>query len=95
MNWYIILGLFVIAVSCGIYIVPFYAIMQHRSEAKYLSRVIAANNVMNAFFMVLASLVIIALVQFDLDLLQIFMLVGMSNILVFLSIQRIVKKRLG
>ncbi len=95
MNWYILLGLFVIAFSCGIYIVPLYAIIQHRCEPKYLSRVIAANNVMNALFMVLASIVIVALVQFELDLLQILMLVGMSNILVFLSIQKIVKKRLG
>jgi hypothetical protein len=36
-SWFIIFGLLVIAIFSGIYIVPLYAIMQHRSEEKYLS----------------------------------------------------------
>lgn len=94
-SWLIILGLLVVAISSGIYIVPLYAIMQHRSEAKYLSRIIAANNVLNALFMVISSIVIVALIQLKFDLLQIFLLLGTTNILVFFIIRKIVNQNLN
>lgn len=94
-SWLIILGLLVVAISSGIYIVPLYAIMQHRSETKYLSRVIAANNVLNALFMVISSVVIVALIQLKFDLLQIFLLLGTTNILVFFIIRKIVNQNLN
>jgi acyl-[acyl-carrier-protein]-phospholipid O-acyltransferase/long-chain-fatty-acid--[acyl-carrier-protein] ligase len=94
-SWLIILGLLVAAISSGIYIVPLYAIMQHRSEAKYLSRIIAANNVLNALFMVISSIVIVALIQLKFDLLQIFLLLGTTNILVFFIIRKIVNQNLN
>ncbi len=94
-SWLIILGLLVVAISSGIYIVPLYAIMQHRSEAKYLSRIIAANNVLNALFMVMSSVVIVALIQLKFDLLQIFLLLGTTNILVFFIIRKIVNQNLN
>jgi hypothetical protein len=40
----------------GLYIVPLYALVQQRSEVSKRSRIIAANNVFNALFMVVASL---------------------------------------
>jgi acyl-[acyl-carrier-protein]-phospholipid O-acyltransferase/long-chain-fatty-acid--[acyl-carrier-protein] ligase len=94
-SWLIILGLLVVAISSGIYIVPLYAIMQHRSEAKYLSRIIAANNVLNALFMVISSIVMVALIQLKFDLLQIFLLLGTTNILVFFVIRKIINQNLN
>lgn len=94
-SWLIILGLLTIAVFSGIYIVPLYAIMQHRSEEKYLSRIIAANNVLNALFMVISSIGVVALSKLNFSLLQIFLLVGIVNIFVFFIIKKIVKRRLG
>ena len=93
-GWFIILGLLTIAVFSGIYIVPLYAIMQHRSEGKYLSRIIAANNVLNALFMVTSSISLVILFKLKLDLLQIFLLIGIINIFVFFIIKKIVKRRL-
>jgi len=93
-SWFIVLGLLTIAIFSGIYIVPLYAIMQHHSDAKYLSRIIAANNVLNALFMVLASIITIVLFKLNFTLLQIFLLVGIINIFVFLIIKRIIKKRM-
>lgn len=92
---FIILGLLTIAIFSGIYIVPLYAIMQHRSEQKYLSRIIAANNVMNALFMVLSSIFIVVLLKINFNLLQIFLLVGIINIFVFFIIKKIVKRNLS
>lgn len=91
-GWFIILGLFIISVFSGIYIVPLYAIMQHRSEGKYLSRIIAANNVLNAFFMVTSSVSLVILFKLKIDLLQIFLLIGIINIFVFFIIKKIVKR---
>src|SRR5690606_18709286 len=69
----IMLSLLTISIFSGIYIVPLYAIMQHRSNFKYLSRIIAANNVLNALFMVASSLVIIILIKAHFTILQIFL----------------------
>ncbi len=45
-----------LGVSGGLFIVPLYALIQQRSDPHKCSRVIAANNVLNALFMVIASL---------------------------------------
>ena len=94
-SWFIILGLLTIAIFSGIYIVPLYAIMQHRSETQYLSRIIAANNVLNALFMVISSVSLVALLKLEFSLLQIFLLVGIINIFVFFIIKKIVKQKLS
>jgi 1-acyl-sn-glycerol-3-phosphate acyltransferase len=44
-----------LGISGGIYIVPLFALVQQRSEPSKRSRIIAANNVLNALFMVVAS----------------------------------------
>ncbi len=93
-SWFILLGLLTIAVFSGIYIVPLYAIMQHRSKEKYLSRIIAANNVLNALFMVISSISLITLFKLKLTLLQIFLLIGIINIFIFFIIRKIVKQRI-
>ncbi len=94
-SWLIILGLLTIAVFSGIYIVPLYAIMQHRSKRKYLSRIIAANNVLNALFMVISSISVVVLFKLNFSLLQIFLLVGIINIFVFFTIKKIVKQKIS
>ncbi len=43
----------------GIFSVPLYAILQARSEASYRARNIAANNILNSIFMIVASLLAI------------------------------------
>jgi len=94
-SWLIILGLITIVISSGIYIVPLYAIVQHISKEKHLSRIIAANNVLNALFMVFSSIAIVILSKLNISLLQIFLLVGLFNILVFLAINKIVKHKIS
>lgn len=57
----IVLDLFALGAAGGLFIVPLYALMQHRSEESERSRVIAANNIVNAVFMVGAALFAVAL----------------------------------
>ena len=54
-GWHAILDLFGVAFAGGLYAVPLNAIMQNRSSPPKRSRVIAANNVINALFMILAT----------------------------------------
>jgi MFS family permease len=86
LGYFIVLGLLIVAIFSGIYIVPLYAIMQHRSNNQYLSRIIAANNVLNAVFMVASSLIIIALSKMQLTLLQIFFAIGICNFILNLKL---------
>jgi len=92
--WFIIGGLLMLSIFSGIYIVPLYAIMQHRSDEKYLARIIAANNVMNALFMVLASIFAVVVFALGLNVIQLLLAVGIINIPVFFIIRDIVKRRL-
>lgn len=48
-------GVLLLAVSGGVFTVPLYTLLQGRSEPDARARVVAANNVMNAVFMVLGS----------------------------------------
>ena len=47
---------FAIGLFGGFYIVPLYALVQSRSAPSHRSRIIAANNILNALFMVVGSL---------------------------------------
>jgi hypothetical protein len=58
--------------SAGLYIVPLYALIQSRSDPKQVSRMIAANNVMNAFAMILSSLMAILLLSWGASILNVF-----------------------
>lgn len=51
----VLFDLVMIGVFGGLYIVPLFAIVQTRSAAAYRSRIIAANNIINALFMVGAA----------------------------------------
>ena len=51
----VMFDLFMMAVFSGLYIVPLFALVQSRSDKNKVSRVIAANNILNALFMVVAA----------------------------------------
>lgn len=91
----IMASLLMLAICSGLYIVPLYTIMQHRSDDHFLARIIAANNVMNALFMVLASLGALGLFACGLKVTEVLLVVGLLNIPVFFVIRGAVRKRLN
>lgn len=93
-SWGIIGGLLALSVCAGIYIVPLYTIMQHRSDDKYLARIIAAANVVNALFMVMASVVALVLFSLNFTSVQILLAVGVMNIPVVFIVRGVVRRRL-
>ncbi|HEX5787386.1 MAG TPA: MFS transporter [Woeseiaceae bacterium] len=66
----------------GLYSVPLYALVQQRSERRHLSRIIAANNIVNAVFMVGASLLSIAVLGSGFSIPELFLVLAVLNALV-------------
>nr|WP_298380292.1 MFS transporter [uncultured Halomonas sp.] len=67
--WRMMLDLALIGAGGGLYIVPLYTLVQLESRDDHRARMIAANNLLNSFFMILAALFgIVLLSVFDLSL---------------------------
>lgn len=78
-SWRLIFDLFVISVSAGMFIVPLYALMQHDSEPEHRARVIAANNVLNALFMVIAAVGTLAMLSASFTIPHVFLTIAILN----------------
>jgi 1-acyl-sn-glycerol-3-phosphate acyltransferase len=79
-SWRVLLDLGLIGVFGGFFIVPLYALVQQRSRREVMSRVIGANNILNAVFMVAAAiLAAIALNFAGLSIVQLLLLTGILN----------------
>jgi 1-acyl-sn-glycerol-3-phosphate acyltransferase len=74
--------LFLMAMFAGFFSVPLYAMMQARSEPHYRARIIAANNILNAIFMVVASIMAAVLLKSGLSLPELYLVVGIMNLAV-------------
>jgi 1-acyl-sn-glycerol-3-phosphate acyltransferase len=81
-NIRVMLDLFLMAMFAGFFSVPLYAMMQARSEPHYRARIIAANNILNAIFMVVASIMAAGLLKAGLTLPQLYLVVGIMNLAV-------------
>lgn len=84
----IILDILLLGMFGGFYIVPLYASVQHRTDAPHRSRVIAANNVLNAFLMVVAAVLAILVLGSGFSIGSLFLLVSVLNGCVALFIFR-------
>jgi hypothetical protein len=71
--------LFLLAFFSGLYSVPLYAVIQQRAEPSHRARIIAANNILNALFMIVAALMAKALLDAGLTLPQLFLVVAIMN----------------
>lgn len=89
-SWHILFDILMLGLFGGIYIVPLYALIQSRSDSRYRSRIIAANNIINAFLMVLSALLAIALLSAGLTIPQLFLVMALLNALVAIYIYTLV-----
>ena len=86
----VLLDLALIGLFGGFYIVPLYALIQTRSDARHRSRIIAGNNILNAAFMVAAAGVAIGLFAAGLTIPQLILVLALMNALVALYIYTLV-----
>jgi 1-acyl-sn-glycerol-3-phosphate acyltransferase len=89
-HWRVMADLFLLALFSGFYSVPLYALIQSRCEPSHRARIIAANNILNALFMVAASLMAAALLHEGLGLPQLYLVVGVLNAAVAVYIYTLV-----
>jgi MFS family permease len=71
-----------ISIAAGFFSVPLYAFVQHRAKAIECARVIAALNVNNAFFMVVASVFAAFTLEKGLSYAQLILIVGALSLVV-------------
>lgn len=85
-GWRISFDLLLISICGGLYTVPLYAILQQRSDPSYRARVIASNNIINAFFMVIAALGTVILLKLHFTVNDVFLTMAILNAFVALYI---------
>lgn len=85
-HWRVMADLLLLSLFAGLYSVPMYALIQLRSPATHRARIIAANNILNALFMIASAVIAGALLKADVSIPQIFFLTGLANAVVALYI---------
>lgn len=89
--WWILGSILGIGVFGGFYIVPLYALIQSRTAEHERARVIAANNILNALFMVVSAIVSILFLSLaELSIPQLFLAASLMNVAVNAYIFKIV-----
>lgn len=78
-----------VAIAGGIYIVPLYALLQVRSKRQYRSRVIATNNIMNAVYIVIASIISMAMLAIGVSVSSLLFVMTLVNLFTAILICRI------
>jgi MFS family permease len=81
-SWRVLLDLALIGLFGGFYIVPLNAMVQKRSKPNHRARVIAANNILNALFMVISALSTVAVLQSGFTIADIFLSLGILTAIV-------------
>ena len=81
-HWRVLLDLALLSLFAGIYSVPMYALIQIRSQPTHRARIIAANNILNALFMIVSSIGVGALLSAGFTIPQVFLVVGLLNAVV-------------
>ena len=89
-HWHVMIDLFLLSLFGGLYSVPLYAMIQSRSAPSHRARIIAANNILNSMFMIVSSLMAIALFSFGITIPQLFLITGLLNALVAIYIYTLV-----
>ncbi len=78
-HWRVVADLMLIGLFGGFYIVPLYALIQQRSAESHRSRIIAANNILNALFMVASAGLAIGLLAQGVSIPGLFLVTGILN----------------
>lgn len=89
-HWRILVDLFLLAMFGGFYSVPLYALIQSRCAPTHRARIIAANNILNALFMIASALMAMALTHAGFSIPEIFLVTGLLNAAVAIYIYLLV-----
>ncbi|MDJ0699030.1 MAG: MFS transporter [Woeseiaceae bacterium] len=85
-SWRVLTDIAMLGAFGAFFSVPLYALIQQRSERQHLSRIIAANNIINAIFMVAASIMSIVILQSGFSIPELFLILAVLNVIVAIYI---------
>ena len=86
----ILFDIFMIGIASGFYIVPLYALIQERTKDSHISRVIAANNIINSLFMVVAGIAAMLFLGNGLSIPQLILVTGIMNFIIAFYIYKMI-----
>jgi 1-acyl-sn-glycerol-3-phosphate acyltransferase len=89
-NIRVLADLFLLAMFGGFYSVPLYALIQTRCEPSHRARIVAANNIVNALFMIASALMAAVLLGQGFTLPQLFLVTAILNAVVAVYIYTLV-----
>jgi 1-acyl-sn-glycerol-3-phosphate acyltransferase len=81
-HWRVMADLALLSLFAGLYSVPMYALIQMRAQPTHRARIIAANNILNALFMIASSVIAGVLLKAGFTIPQMFLVVGLANAVV-------------
>jgi MFS family permease len=76
-HWRVMIDLMLLALSAGLYSVPMYALIQLRALPTHRARIIASNNILNALFMIVSSLLVGLLLHSGFSVAEIFLVTAL------------------
>ncbi len=88
-HWPLLLCMLLVAICGGIYMVPLYAMLQSRADARFRSCIMAASNLSDAIFMTAAALVSAALLMHGFTIPDLFLILATLNIGMVLYVRKI------
>jgi 1-acyl-sn-glycerol-3-phosphate acyltransferase len=89
-HWRILADLFLLAMFGGFYSVPLYALIQSRCPSTHRARIIAANNILNALFMMVSAGMAIGLTSLGVSIPGIYAVTALLNVVVAVYIYSLV-----
>ena len=81
-HWRVMADLGLLALCAGLYSVPMYALIQLRCQPTHRARIIAANNILNALFMIASSVGAGVMLSAGFTIPEVFLVTGLLNALV-------------
>lgn len=78
-HWRIAIDLFLLAFSGGLFVVPLYTYLQVVSDESMRARTIAANNIINALFMVFGTTLVMLLLHWYIAIPEVFLILAILN----------------
>lgn len=88
-SYRIMIDILLIAICAGIYIVPLYAVMQKESAEQYRARIIAANNILNALFMVASAIFTLGMLSLSGSVADVFFIIAWVNLIAVYLIKKL------
>lgn len=88
--WRILFDLFCLSAIGGFYVVPLFAVMQYFSSPAHRSRVVAANNLINSFFMAASTAILSLLFYMKFSIPSVILTISILNFIVALHIYKLI-----